>query len=190
MAVESEPGRGTTFRVHLPRVDEALTPSEAPRALRRSIPASETILVVEDDRAVRNVTCRILRQAGYSVFDAGDPDRARETCVQHAGAIHLLLTDIIMPQKSGPDLALELSLLQPAMKVLYMSGYTGGHRCSSRRFPRGSRSSRNRSLPMRSRGPSDWRSKQRTPRRLRANSALCCQGEGRREILGWGIRTD
>jgi two-component system cell cycle sensor histidine kinase/response regulator CckA len=137
VTVDSEPGRGTTFHISLPRVEEALTPSEAPRALRRSSPAWETILVVEDDRAVRNVTCRILRQIGYSVLDAGDPDRAREICVQHAGTVHLLLTDIIMPKKSGPDLALELTLLQPAMKVLYMSGYTGGAPMQQSSFPEG-----------------------------------------------------
>jgi CheY-like chemotaxis protein len=121
--VYSELGKGTTFKVYLPRVDaevEQLTPPQAPTTLR----GSETILLVEDDDQVREVAKSILRKAGYHVIEARHAGEALLHTERHPGAIHLLLTDVVMPQMSGPELAKRLASVRPDMKVLCMSGYT------------------------------------------------------------------
>jgi PAS domain S-box-containing protein len=121
--VYSEPGQGTTFKVYLPRVEDL--PAEA-----RSQPAphivtgSETVLVVEDEPAVRRLIERILRGAGYQVLGAATGNEALALCEKQAGGIDLLLTDVVMPQMSGRELAERLAKLCPRLKVLYMSGYT------------------------------------------------------------------
>jgi CheY-like chemotaxis protein len=121
--VYSEPGRGTAFKVYLPRVDAPLDSSglsTAPTMLR----GTETILLVEDDDRVRAVALGILRKHGYKVVEASNPGEALLRCEDHPGDIHLLLTDVVMPQMSGPELAKRLAKARPHMKILCMSGYT------------------------------------------------------------------
>ena len=121
--VYSEPGKGSTFKVYLPRVDAAvdsLRPIEAPLNLR----GTETILLVEDDDQVRAVASGMLRKSGYEVLDARNPGEAVIRSEGHKGTIHLLLSDVIMPLASGPELASRLVKARPETKVLFMSGYT------------------------------------------------------------------
>jgi CheY-like chemotaxis protein len=121
--VYSEPGKGTTFKIYLPRVDAAV--EEVPARLAvGSLHGSETILLVEDEEQVRAVARGILRKHGYLVLDAGHAGEALLLCEKHPAPIHLLLTDVVMPQMSGPELAKRLIALRPDMKVLCMSGYT------------------------------------------------------------------
>jgi CheY-like chemotaxis protein len=121
--VYSEPGSGTTFKIYLPRLDAAVTAVQsiaAPSTLR----GTETILLVEDEEQVRAVVRGILRRNGYDVLEASKPDEAILFCERHPHPIHLLLTDVVMPNVSGPELARRLTRKRPTMKVLYMSGYT------------------------------------------------------------------
>ena len=121
--VYSEPGAGTAFKVYLPRVVQEVDKARATAALplRRG---SETILLVDDDEQVRLVTRGILKRNGYHVIDAKHAGEAMLACEQHAGTIHLLLTDVVMPQMSGPELAKRLAKSRPGMRVMCMSGYT------------------------------------------------------------------
>jgi two-component system cell cycle sensor histidine kinase/response regulator CckA len=121
--VYSELGRGTTFKVYLPRVDEevdVLRLPVAPSTLR----GTETILLVEDEEQVRTIALNILRRQGYQVIPAQNAGDALLICERHEGRIDLLLTDVVMPLMSGPELAKRLALRRPEMKVLCMSGYT------------------------------------------------------------------
>ncbi len=121
--VYSEPGRGTTFKIYFPRVE-----SPAERLSRREpkpIPqGTETILLVEDEQAVRTLTRTILKSKGYTVLEAGRADEALAMAASRPGVIDLLLTDVVMPEMGGSDLATRLGELRPGIKVLYMSGYT------------------------------------------------------------------
>jgi CheY-like chemotaxis protein len=121
--VDSELGRGTTFRVYLPRIDAVA--SLAPSARRRpdTLYGNETVLLVEDDDQVRDVALAILRRHGYAVISACDGDEAWRSCQAHPHPIHLLLTDLVMPGITGRELAGRLHSLRPEMKVLCMSGY-------------------------------------------------------------------
>jgi len=121
--VESRPGGGATFRIYLPRIDAATTPI---RQRRRppTLYGNETILLVEDDDQVRAVALAILKKFGYVVIAARDGDEAQRTCEAHPHRIHLLLTDVVMPGITGPELARRLQRIRPDMKVLCMSGYT------------------------------------------------------------------
>ena len=121
--VYSEVGRGTTFKIHLPRVEEKLEPVEAPRRVvgRRG---TETILLVEDEAAVRSLVCGVLEGGGYKVLVARNGEDALVVSEQHKGPIHLLLTDVVMPEMGGPELAEHLRPYHREMRVLYMSGYT------------------------------------------------------------------
>jgi len=124
IAVRSEPGHGAAFEIYLPRVAE---PRETRRRTAAEVPASkgsETILVVEDADAVRELILGMLRGKGYNVLVASDGDEALETAEKFEGAIHLLVTDVVMPRVSGPELAQRLLKARPDMGVLFMSGYT------------------------------------------------------------------
>ncbi|MDB4944139.1 MAG: sensory box histidine kinase/response regulator [Labilithrix sp.] len=123
IGVSSEQGRGTTFRIHFPvaRGAPAALVAAPERAL---VHGSETILLVEDEEALRVLTRTILRRHGYTVIEAENGGDALMVCEQHASTIHLLLTDVVMPRMGGRLLAERLAPLRPGMKVLYMSGYT------------------------------------------------------------------
>jgi len=123
----SEPGRGTTMRVYLPRVDAPADPIEHPRdAAPETLRGSETILVVEDEAPVRAVTRQLLERNGYTVLEAPDGAAALALVDGAAGGRHidLLLTDVIMPGMSGRELAAQLNARRPNLRVLFMSGYT------------------------------------------------------------------
>jgi nitrogen-specific signal transduction histidine kinase/ActR/RegA family two-component response regulator len=124
--VYSEPGRGTTFKIYLPWKMSSTTTVTGSRlaAVTTRPTGTETILVVEDEEAVRDITKRILCAAGYNVLAAASPNDALLTCNAHQGQVHLLLTDVVMPQMSGRVLAERLVLVRPGIKILYMSGYT------------------------------------------------------------------
>jgi len=121
--VYSEPGGGTTFRVYFPVFEGPDT--IAPEAAEPStLQGTETILLVEDQEDVRKVALQILRRYGYHVIEAGNAGEAWLSAERHPRTIHLLLTDVVMPQMSGRELAERLSRTRPELKVLYMSGYT------------------------------------------------------------------
>jgi CheY-like chemotaxis protein len=123
--VYSEPGKGTTFKIYLPCVDEPLDEIRKEGVVREGLPrGSETILVVEDEEVVRKLTVRILQEQGYRVLEGGQGIDAFPIADEHEGQIHLLLTDVVMPKMSGKELAGRIASLRPGIKVLYMSGYT------------------------------------------------------------------
>ncbi|MGC2466465.1 MAG: PAS domain S-box protein [Candidatus Acidiferrum sp.] len=122
--VYSEPGKGTTFKVYLPRVTELAESKTGAVQLPGAGKGSETILLVEDEEAVRELASRILSAKGYSVVVAKSTQEAEQLATKHAGEIHLLLTDIIMPGTSGRELARRITERHPRTRVLYMSGYT------------------------------------------------------------------
>jgi two-component system cell cycle sensor histidine kinase/response regulator CckA len=120
--VYSEVGRGTTLRIFLPRVEEPLEPI-VEGADARASGGAETILLVEDENGVRELAHEVLAECGYTVIDAANPGEALLIGERHEGCIDLLVTDLMMPQMSGRELADRLAPLRPDMKVLYMSGY-------------------------------------------------------------------
>ncbi len=123
--VESDVGRGSTFRICLPVIHSELSvhPDRTP-PLQRQMANARTILVVEDEAALRQVIRRALVAGGYQVLAAEDGDEALLVAAQHDGTIHLLLTDVVMPRMNGRVLADRLSLVRPEMKVVFMSGYS------------------------------------------------------------------
>ena len=118
----SEPGHGTTFKIYFPRCEEApaVIPQEKAAPLRCG---SETILLVDDAAPLRKLTRRLLEDCGYTVFDAGDAVEAIRMAGQYKGPLPLMITDVVMPGLSGPDLAKRLTPSRPEMRVLYTSGY-------------------------------------------------------------------
>jgi hypothetical protein len=120
--LHSEPNQGSTFKVFFPSAQE---PAELVRSVDSALElrGSETILLVEDDDQVRSVTSDILRRNGYQVIEARNAGEALLQC-EKQGPIDLMLTDVVMPQMSGPELAARLSADRPGMRVLCMSGYT------------------------------------------------------------------
>jgi PAS domain S-box-containing protein len=122
--VYSEPGQGTTFKIYLPRVEEAVEPLRPSVAPTERLQGSETILVVEDDQGVRMLARDVLEMDGYTVLEASHGEEALRVCEEHQGPIHLMVTDMVMPGMNGRQLAERLAPLRPEMKVLYVSGYT------------------------------------------------------------------
>jgi PAS domain S-box-containing protein len=122
--VYSEPGHGTTFKVYLPRIEDALEKVAKSERLPVSLRGAGTILLVEDEEAVRDLVRESLQQNGYTVLEAKDGTEALQISKRYKGPIHLLLTDVIMPGMNGRELAQGLASSHPDMKVLYMSGYT------------------------------------------------------------------
>jgi len=123
ISVYSEAGLGTSFKVYLPRLDAA---AEAPAAASgsRLQTGTETILLVEDEDGVRALTRQLLQKQGYSVLETRHGGEALLLCERHQGSIQLLLTDVVLSQMSGRELAQRLAVLRPEMKVLFMSGYS------------------------------------------------------------------
>ena len=123
--VYSEPGQGTTFKIYLPQAGKTARVQPPPAAPTESLRGSETILLVEDEEALRGLTRSLLEASGYTVLEAGLPEAATVIALQYGGPIHLLLTDMVMPGMTGRDLATKLVPIRPEMKTVYMSGYTG-----------------------------------------------------------------
>jgi two-component system, cell cycle sensor histidine kinase and response regulator CckA len=120
--VYSEPGKGSTFKLYFPRVDEA--PQETVVAAEEPQGRMETILVVEDEKAVRDLTVKMLQRLGYEILTAASGTEAIQIVQTHAGSISLLLTDVVMPNMSGRQLADVIARSRPSIKVLFLSGYT------------------------------------------------------------------
>jgi PAS domain S-box-containing protein len=125
VTVYSELGKGTTFKVYLPRIDEDALRSSKSSALPTPVRGDETILLVEDDEGVRTLTKRILLEQGYTVLESRTGDGGIRIAEQYPHAIHLLLTDIVVPGVSGTQVAESIRQLRPEIRVVYMSGYTG-----------------------------------------------------------------
>ena len=124
ISVYSELGRGTCFKIYFPRVDPVTKPGRDTQVDQPDQRGSETILLVEDEAMVREFTFEVLKESGYAVLPAQRPDEALKICKEYPGRIDLLLTDVIMPGMSGPELAKRLRPGRPEMKILYVSGYT------------------------------------------------------------------
>lgn len=122
--VYSEPGVGAAFKIYLPRVTKGLSHGQKPKVEEEGCFGSETILVVEDDQAVRRITTDSLQRYGYRVLMATDGKQALDKVRKDQNRIHLVLTDVVMPQMGGKEMVQEMKRIQPKLKVLYMSGYT------------------------------------------------------------------
>jgi CheY-like chemotaxis protein len=119
----SEPGHGTTFRIFLPRVFDAEAAPPVADDVTPIPKGHETVLLVEDEEVVRNLSRRVLQSAGYTVLVARHGPEAILLAGQHEGPIHLLATDLVMPRMSGLEVASQLSQSRPDMRILLMSGY-------------------------------------------------------------------
>ncbi len=122
IAAYTEVGVGTTMKVYLPRVREE---AEAPKQAIPTLPrGNETILLVEDEAAVRDIAARMLQRQGYTVLEASDGEEALRVVEQHRGPVHVLLTAVVLPNMGGRHLAERMEVLRPEIKVLFASGYT------------------------------------------------------------------
>jgi CheY-like chemotaxis protein len=121
--VATEVGKGTTFRIYLPRVDAVAAERDKPSATLRLPRGSETLLLVEDEEAVRSVAVETLRLSGYTVLEAADGEDALRICKRYRSAIDLMVTDVIMPRMGGPELVQRAREVRPDLEVLYVSGY-------------------------------------------------------------------
>ncbi len=121
--MHSEPEHGTTFKIYLPRVDEATEPLEPRTEPVKLLEGTETVLLVEDEEMVRALLGEVLERSGYRILEAPGGSKAIEIAERHEGPINLLLTDVVMPGMSGGELAERLTMLRPDLKVLYISGY-------------------------------------------------------------------
>ncbi len=123
--VYSEPGQGTTFKIYLPRASDDQRPAALSVAQRDVRGGDEVVLLVEDEAPVRRVALHALQRYGYTVLEAALPSEALTICRDHAGRIDLVVTDVVMPGMSGPDLVQQLLVMRPGLKVLLSSGYPG-----------------------------------------------------------------
>ena len=121
--MRSEPGRGTTFSIYLPRTTEPPVKEAGVAERRKERCDSETLLIVEDQDEVRHFVVGVLKSLGYKVMEFGTGSEALLAVEQHVGPIHLLLTDVVMPGMNGKELAGRVKLLRPEIRVVYMSGY-------------------------------------------------------------------
>jgi len=121
--VTSGPGAGSAFTIYFPRLEAIVEPPKAKIPITASFRGEETILLVEDEDMLRGLLAKFLRIYGYTVLEARHGGEALLTCERHPGPIHLMVTDVVMPQMSGRELVDRLTPLRPEMKVLYMSGY-------------------------------------------------------------------
>jgi CheY-like chemotaxis protein len=119
----SEPGAGTAFTIYLPRVHGENVETNKPPREPRSLTGSETVLVVEDEDAIRGLILSILAKSGYRATGARNGEDALAAASSSAGPVHLLLTDVVMPQMSGLDLGRRLQEIRPDIRILYMSGF-------------------------------------------------------------------
>jgi two-component system cell cycle sensor histidine kinase/response regulator CckA len=124
IGVSSAPGRGTTFRVYLPRVDAPLSEARRPPAPPAEPTTSETILIAEDEAAIRNLLRTVLGRAGYTLVEGSTAEEALERLESHAGPVDLLISDVVMPGLNGPELLARVRLRHPGVPVLFLSGYT------------------------------------------------------------------
>ena len=124
ICVQSEPGHGTTFKIYLPRAHELAAAAESGVEETNKPGGNETVLLVEDEDAVRHMAQEILQSNGYCVLDASNGNEAVRVSAEHKGTIDLMVTDVVMPQLGGRELAEKLFVTRPEMRVLYMSGYT------------------------------------------------------------------
>jgi PAS domain S-box-containing protein len=122
ITVQSQPGTGTTFTMLVPATDQVASPIEEPAAGQHT-PAGETVLIVDDQDALREVTERIFTRSGYHVITAQDGPEAIRLAAQHDGDIHLLLTDVVMPGMLGKEVAAKIRMIKPDIECLFMSGY-------------------------------------------------------------------
>jgi signal transduction histidine kinase/CheY-like chemotaxis protein len=122
--VYSEPGRGTSFKIYLPLVNAPADATTSEQSQSENSRGTETILLVEDDEQVRELAREALCVSGYEVLVAETPKAAIALCLSHRSQIDLLLTDVVMPGLSGPELATQVTAIRPEIKILYMSGYT------------------------------------------------------------------
>ncbi|MBN1877124.1 MAG: PAS domain S-box protein [Anaerolineae bacterium] len=122
--VYSELGKGTTFKIYLPRAEESAPSLEAPATTPDSVYGTETILVVEDEAIVRQLVCETLTAHGYKALEAQNIAHALQLASECEGTLHLLLSDVIMPEMNGKELYLKVAAIHPDIAVLYMSGYT------------------------------------------------------------------
>lgn len=127
--VQSEPGRGTTFRIYFPAYSEPVAIQPQPPGVTGDFPHGhgETILLIDDDRAVLDIGKRLLESLGYQVIATASAAELLQLVRAHEGKIDLLLTDVVMPEMSGPELAAEITRFRPEIKCLFMSGYTANH---------------------------------------------------------------
>src|SRR5208282_213216 len=122
--VYSELDRGTTFKIYFPRIEQPLEDVRAERRPAGIQRGTETILLVEDNEQVRELTSEVLADSGYKVLPAADPEEGLALCRAHQPEIQLLVTDVILPGMNGPQLAQQVKLISPRTRVLYVSGYT------------------------------------------------------------------
>src|ERR1035441_4551653 len=122
--VQSDVGRGSTFHIYLPRIDSAAAVDEVKPAVTDPLRGKETVLIVEDQQAVRGLARKMLQERGYHVLEASDGREARSIVRRHSGEIDLLLTDVVMPGMDGRTLSEQLRELRPNLKVILMSGHS------------------------------------------------------------------
>jgi two-component system, cell cycle sensor histidine kinase and response regulator CckA len=122
--VYSEPGKGTTFKIYFPQAEGEIAKVTEETKSEPGLRGFETVLVAEDEASVRTLTCRILRERGYTILVASNGKEALDIAQKYSGEIHLALTDVVMPEMGGKELVSKLASIRPGIKALYASGYT------------------------------------------------------------------